>query len=557
MKRIRLILMMLVLSLILGACASKEKEVSRDDTEKEQEEQEERSSRKKKKNKKKKEKEAPEETSRPESVIPGSAAADENRVFSVCVTVDDDSEITDLFGDTFIFVNDYEYPELNKALYDWCQSSDEESYVLIKRSDKNFLSFVENYGDPEDYDEEEDFYDPGYSIFVGHNYFTATGEEAVLRHVVTDVELFKEKLLEQISTEYGDENGPFYDDIVKTVDEAVGNGSEISNEEFSWSVGYEGMTVYMNPRVNFNYSDSGDFSSRPFFIPYKGNEELFAPIVYDVPNAYMSQIIAQHGFGDTLIMDPFGDGEGTSLFIYADYDEDSDLFSGISTYYDGPSAKVTFDPTPVSPNVWYVKTSDDNTYLVIQSIDKFRSHEEITISGLSNAGQETLDYHSNIQIKYDARLDTFGETATFDPDEFILINLSEEEDEDGYTYEERTADLYMLGSSAKPQKVKRQHIELNPVSTDNFRDNEGDKRYFTIKDNNGDKEYIIDADTKLRPWSSVDIPGYEAGKDIFEWLDGYYYGDPSSGLAFGMGDVFDLIVDGDHVDEIRGIYWWD
>lgn len=555
MKRIRLILVMLVLSFILGACASKEKEVSRDDTETEQEE--ETTSKKKKKNKKKKEKEAQEELVEPELVIPGSADNGENRVFSVCVTLDDDSEITDLFGDTFVFVNDYEYPELNKALYDWCQSSDEESYVLIKRSDKNFLSFVENYGDPEDYDAEEDFYDPGYSTFVGHNYFTSSGEEVVLQYVVTDIELFKEKLLEQISTEYGDENGPFYDDIVKTIDEAIGNGSKPSSEEFSWSLGYEGMTVYMNPRVNFNYSDSGDYTSRPFFIPYEGNEELFVPIAYDVPDAYVSQVIAQHGFGDRLIMDPFGDGEGTSLFIYTDYDEDLGVYLGINTYYDGPSAKITFDPTPVCPNVWYVKTSDDNTYLVVQSIDKARSHEQLNISGLSNASTETLDYWSNIQIKYDSRLDMFGETATFDPDEFTLINLSEEEDEDGLTYEDRTAGLYRLGSSAKPQRVERQHVQLNPVSSQNFCDNEGKERYFTIKDNNDDKEYIIDADTRLRPWSSADIPGYEAGMDIFEWLDGYYYGDPSSGLAFGMGDIFDLIVNGDHVDEIRGIYWWD
>ena len=546
---------MLVLSFILGACASKEKEVSRDDTEKEQEEEV--TSKKKKKDKKKKEKEAKEELTEPELVIPGSTNNGENRVFSVCVSIDDDSEITDLFGDPVIFVNDYEYPELNKALYDWCQSSDEESYVLIKRSDKNFLSFVENYGDPEDYDEEEDFYDPGYSTFVGHNYFTATGEEVVLQYVVTDVELFKKKLLEQISTEYGDENSSYYDDIVATVDEAVGNGSKPSSEEFSWSLGYEGITVYMNPRVNFNFSDSGDYSSRPFFIPYAGNDELFVPIAYDVPKAYVSQVIAQHGFGDRLIIDPFGDGEGTSLFIYTDYDEASDTFSGIKTYYDGPSAQITFDPTPVCPNVWYVKTSDDNTYLVIQSIDKARSHEQLNICGLSNASMETLDYWSNIQIRYDAGLDMFGETATFDPDEFILINLSEEEDEDGYTYEDRVADLYRLGKNAKPVEAERKHTELNPVSTQNFCDNEGEERYFTIKDNNDDKEYIIDADTRLRPWSSADIPGYEAGMDIFEWLDGYYFGDPSSGQAFGMGDIFDLITDGDHVDEIRGIYWWD
>ncbi|MCR4787727.1 MAG: hypothetical protein K5888_03985 [Lachnospiraceae bacterium] len=552
-KRIRFLLGIVLLSLVLSACSSDAGSAKGSSSDEEEETKEEKSSSKKKK-KKKKDKDKEDDGNEDPEQIEVTVTDDDggNRVFSVFL-MQPDEETASGFG---LFVNPYENPELNKALVKWSDSPDsEDCSVLVTRSDAHFMSFVKTYGEPEYYDPEEDFYDPGYSIFVGHNYHTDSGKEVLFKEIVTDTDLFEERLLDKIFTQFPDE-GPIGEGIRETIGEGIENASGdkgTSCPEFSWVIGYEGLTVYMHPYINFNYSDSGTYDVEEFFIPYAGNEDMFTSELSAVPASYMYQVIPSEGFYGTIHMDPGHEGKDDDMFLNTVTQEESGSYTGIG----GNGYQVSFDPVQRRPLVWYVRGEDGKASAMIQVFEDEGYRGRIFTGGLDHSG--SYDAYQTIIYDnwYSEELGGYGKQIVFDPQEFYLRDFLSDDSDEEVDEDFNLPKLYRVGKEGTIELSESTHVQVNPVSAENIIAHE-DQGYYTIKDNaDGSKGYVIDADTKLAPFSGADIPGYEVGKDTMEWMDKYLNGDPSSGLAFGMGDIFDMVVYRDHVEKINAIYWWD
>ena len=101
---------------------------------------------------------------------------------------------------------------------------------------------------------------------------------------------------------------------------------------------------------------------------------------------------------------------------------------------------------------------------------------------------------------------------------------------------------------------EQENISINPLTIENIEKTDDG---YAIRDNWSGEVYFFDAETILSPESEGDIPGYIAGEAPLEWLERYLNEPIDSGLGFGMGDLFDAVVTGDHIDALLGVYWWD
>ena len=95
---------------------------------------------------------------------------------------------------------------------------------------------------------------------------------------------------------------------------------------------------------------------------------------------------------------------------------------------------------------------------------------------------------------------------------------------------------------------------IHPLTIDNIvRTDMG----YIIRDWDTGNVYVFDEKTRLAPESEVDIPGYNPALTPLQWFEAYLNAPMESGLAFGMGDLFDALVTDGHIDVLRGVYWWD
>lgn len=101
-------------------------------------------------------------------------------------------------------------------------------------------------------------------------------------------------------------------------------------------------------------------------------------------------------------------------------------------------------------------------------------------------------------------------------------------------------------------------VNINPQSLDNFIKN-GDK--YLIKDVEGE-EFILDGDTVI--WESVTCNDDNA--DAITWLERYLahpaFGEeeddsPYQFMGFAMGDIWSIEVNGNHIDTVKEIGYWD
>ena len=102
--------------------------------------------------------------------------------------------------------------------------------------------------------------------------------------------------------------------------------------------------------------------------------------------------------------------------------------------------------------------------------------------------------------------------------------------------------------------VFQRAASIHPLTDDNI--DKTDEGYILTDWETGDR-YLFDEDTVLDPESEWDIPGYDGATPALEWFEAYLSAPIDPGLGFGMGDIFDVLVTDEHIDVVRGVYWWD
>ena len=101
---------------------------------------------------------------------------------------------------------------------------------------------------------------------------------------------------------------------------------------------------------------------------------------------------------------------------------------------------------------------------------------------------------------------------------------------------------------------EQETVVIHPFTEENIEKTDDG---YLIRDNGSDMVYLFDEDTLLQPESEGDIPGYIQGEPALQWFERYLSEPVDSGLGFAMGDLFDAVVSGRHIDVLRGVYWWD
>ena len=111
-----------------------------------------------------------------------------------------------------------------------------------------------------------------------------------------------------------------------------------------------------------------------------------------------------------------------------------------------------------------------------------------------------------------------------------------------------------LGVLAAPPATQQRDVMIHPFETENIEKTDAG---YLIRDNESGEVFLFDESTALTPKSEDSLPGWNPDDAPLEWFERYLNAPLESGLAFGVGDIFDAAVTGDHIDALRGVYWWD
>lgn len=149
-----------------------------------------------------------------------------------------------------------------------------ECKTRILRADKTVLTTINTYSGYEGGAH-------GYYSVHGNAYSVETGKKLSLSDVIVDEEAFKTAVKEKLISEY-DESV-----FLINIDEYLKNDASLSGEnELSWSMDYNGITVYFNPYEIASYAE-GLLSVR---LTYKESANFIDSKYTDTVNDYVSPL---------------------------------------------------------------------------------------------------------------------------------------------------------------------------------------------------------------------------------------------------------------------------
>ncbi len=152
-------------------------------------------------------------------------------------------------------------------------------HMSLRRSDEYYVSFV-------------CYEDMNASIYpertaVGKTLDTETGEDVELLSVVKDKDKLALAFAESLKRVFYDEELRSY--VVDTFKETLTKDSTVSDRELSWCLGYEGLEIFLNPTVNYNFYGD-EFGPVKVFIAYSDYPELFDKNASSVPASYAYEL---------------------------------------------------------------------------------------------------------------------------------------------------------------------------------------------------------------------------------------------------------------------------
>ena len=131
-------------------------------------------------------------------------------------------------------------------------------------------------------------------IKTGYNFDTTDGHALTLSEVVTDLD----GLQSALTAVAGDD-----DSVGAFLDDAFSSG--VSSPEFSWTLGYEGVSFYFNGQVN--YPDAPQ--SVKYYISFSAYPDIFNPKYFAAPDSYAYDILLDGYFTEEYQMEYYAGAE--------------------------------------------------------------------------------------------------------------------------------------------------------------------------------------------------------------------------------------------------------
>lgn len=157
---------------------------------------------------------------------------------------------------------------------------------------------------------------------TGMTYDIVTGEELDLTDVVVDEGRFKtvlvEEMLENCFPHDEESDEEYRRNAIETYLEEHEDLGE--DDDYSWVLGYEGVTIYFNPYSLFSYADGMQVVN----ISFAEYPELFDSSYTNTPDRYVTEI----SMCEPLQVDLDGDGKMNSLELIGSPDENGNYTYG-------------------------------------------------------------------------------------------------------------------------------------------------------------------------------------------------------------------------------------
>lgn len=200
--------------------------------------------------------------------------------------------------------NDHEDPPLKAEIM-----------AYVQRADTNAFCFMEH-----------EWIDPvvgpkNYEVKTGFNFDTKDGHALALDEVVTDLNTLSELMIEDIEKNFP--NMVSQMSAPDFVDELLSRRSLVSSRDFSWVLGYEGVSFYFNGSVNFPFTRG----AWKFYVGFSEHPEIFERKWMQVPDSYAYDILLDSYYAE-------------------DYQIESDL--GIETILVTPEKALGEDGLPLN-----------------------------------------------------------------------------------------------------------------------------------------------------------------------------------------------------------------
>lgn len=198
---------------------------------------------------------------------------------------------------------------------------------------------------------------------------TATGNELKFTDVVTNSQVFGERIRENLLEDYPDLNGEL---IKEFVDDMISEGN-LYNQ---WTLGYDKMMVYFSPYEIASYAEGAFFVS----IDYSSNSDILNSDYFTDSEGYISEFPILTDF----LADIDGDGKSERLRINPIFNEEMGMdYSGYVLAIDGEEAYEfseedlwCFDFYP-----YYVHTNNgDYLYIEMSMMDDYLEMEIVALN---------------------------------------------------------------------------------------------------------------------------------------------------------------------------------
>lgn len=266
----------------------------------------------------------------------------------------------------------------------------------------------------------------------GYNYDTATGKKLVITDVMNDISSLPSILSEKIMS-----NEKYKDEVYGNPEEVI---SEYTVEDYLWTVGYNGVTFYLNPFEVAPYS-AGVITATVYFDEYP---ELFNKKYTVAPEAYATGL--PDGRNVEFDLNP-ADGKRDTINVgLSDYEDE--LYEDITVALNGSEFTVE-DVFALSAEFYLVNSKCKYyVYLVTHS---FNDYTDILVYDLNGGKIKECGIVGRTDFGKIVGDDYYSKYIFNNPSEFVL---------------ETTFDVLSTYSAAKTYTVNSE--TGMPESTDEF-----------------------------------------------------------------------------------------
>lgn len=280
--------------------------------------------------------------------------------------------------------------------------SEDEMYIT-RADDKALSAVTENY-----------WYSGGAHGMSGYsavNFDTQTGRILAVEDVITDTEALPNTLATEILEQY-----PYLEETIQYTWEAGLEdylASYLTPEEeyditpeFTWTLGYEGVTFYFGAYEIGSYADG----NQVVVLTYNEYPELFNAEYFTSVTQDYAVRIAPFWYGEEGFTDLNGDGVMDMITVDGDYDADYDMYTTIN---------VTVNNNTYTQDLWYYEMTsylvkaNGHTYIYAESMSE-NDYRTIHVFKVTESSVEFIGEVQGSGITDFTNAADFGLTKRFD-----------------------------------------------------------------------------------------------------------------------------------------------